>query len=349
MTAPLSILFVAEAVTGSRSAQRLNALRGLGHRVVFVPPTPPGFCCEDAPSLAYRVSYRLRLPLDRAGVNAALNGIDASAFDVVLLDNAAMIRRTALIGLKRRNPRLRLVWFSEDDLMNPRHRSRWLEAAIPLFDLWVTTKSFNADPNELPRLGAKRILFVNNSFDPDLHRPVSVDESERQAFSADVSFVGTFEAPRAASLLHLARQGIACRVWGNGWGGMIGLHPNLVVRNRPVYGPDYPRVLAASAVNLCFLRHFNRDRQTTRSVEIPACGAFMLHERSEEMMALLRDGVEAAYFSDDTELTAQCRRWLADPGTRSAAAAAGRERIRALGLSHAETMARVLDAAGCPS
>lgn len=342
----MNIIFVAEQVPGSRSLQRLATLRALGHSVLFVPTTPDGASCESRPSPAYRISYRLRLPFDRTGANGVLRGLDIRGFDLVWCDNAATIRRATLERLKARNPALRLVWFSEDDILNPRHRSRWLEAAIPLFDTWVTTKSFNADPTELPRLGARNVVFVNNAYDPALHRPLELDADTRAAFAADIAFVGTFEAPRAASLLHLARQGLRVRVWGNGWNTLAGVEPNLVVENRPVYGDDYVRALRASAVNLCFLRHFNRDRQTTRSIEIPACGAFMLHERSEEMTGLLAEDVEAAYFGDDQELAAQCRRWLADPEGRNRVATAGLRKVQALGLSHRETVGRILDASG---
>lgn len=342
----MNIVFVAEQVTGSRSLQRLATLRALGHRVLFVPTTPDGVSCERRPSLAYRISYRLRLPFDRAGTNAALLGADMRRFDLLWCDNAGVLGRPTLETLKARHPGLRLVWFSEDDMMNRRHRTRWLEPAIPLFDVWATTKSFNAEPEELPRLGARNVVFVNNSYDPALHRPLELDDAARATFAADIAFVGTFEAPRAASLLELARQGLKVRVWGNGWGEMAAAHQNLVVENRPVYGDDYVRALRASAINLCFLRHFNRDRQTTRSIEIPACGAFMLHEHSDEMARLLADGEEAAYFADDGQLAAQCRRWLADPAGRERVAAAGLARVRALGLSHGETVTRILEAAG---
>lgn len=337
----MRILFVAEAVPGSRSLQRYQALRALGHQVLFVPTTPAGHSCEARPSLAERIRYRLRVPVDAGRVNETLCGLDAASFDLAFFDNAKTVRRASLEALKGRNPAMPLVWFAEDDLMNPRHLTHWLAGAIPLFDLMVTTKSFNAEPGELPRLGARRVMFVNNAFDPDLHRPVPLEESA----GGGITFVGTFEAPRAASLLALAEAGLSCRVWGNGWQAMAGRHPGLVIENRPVYGPDYARALCSSEINLCFLRHFNRDRQTTRSVEIPACGAFMVHERSNEMMGLLRPDAEAAYFGDDRELVSVCRRWLGDGEGRAAIAAAGLARVHALGLSHGGILSRVLDEA----
>lgn len=345
----MRVLFIAESVPGSRSLQRLDALRRLGHSVRFLPSTPEGSSCEKAPSLAYRISYRLRVPFDLAGVNQALSDVDARQFDLALFDNVRTVRRRTLQRMKAANPDLALVWISEDDMVNPRHLSRWLAAAIPLFDLWVTTKSFNAEPGEMPARGARRVLFVNNSYDPLLHRPLRLEAEDRARLGADISFVGTFEAPRAASLLHLARAGLSCRVWGNGWGGLVGAHPGLVVENKPVYGEDYVRVLCASKINLCFLRHFNRDRQTTRSIEIPACGAFMMHERSEEMAALLPSEYAAAYFGDDDELVAQCRRWLADEAGRAAVAARGLHRVRELGLGHDDVLGRVLATAKTPS
>lgn len=341
----MKILFVGETVPGSRALQRLEALRGLGHQVHLVPTTPEGGNCERKPSLLYRALYRLRLPPDLAGTNAALTALDARAFDLALFDNARTVRRRTLEALKARHPGLPLVWFCEDDMMNPRHRTRWVAGAIALFDLWVTTKSYNAEPEELPSLGARRILFVDNAYDPALHRPLEVSAGERDRFGADISFIGTCEAPRAASLLHLARSGLRCRVWGNGWAAWAGAQSNLVIENRPVYNLDYARVLCSSKINLCFLRHFNRDRQTTRSIEIPACGAFMLHERSAEMTGLLRADHEAAYFGSDDELVSQCRRWLADDAGRAAIAAAGLERVRSLGLSHAQVLGRILDTA----
>ena len=88
----------------------------------------------------------------------------------------------------------------------------------------------------------------------------------------------------------------------------------------------YASAISAFRINLCFLRKANRDRVTTRSVEIPACGGFMLAERTEEHLALFEEDVEAAYFSNDDELLDKARWYLAHEGARARVAEAGRRR-----------------------
>ncbi len=252
-----------------------------------------------------------------------------------------MIRRQTLRRVRRINPNIAIVWYGEDDMMNPRHRSRWLEAAMPEFDLWLTTKSFNANPNELPAFGVRKVLFVNNACDPHIHRPVSVTEKDRQQFGAPISFIGTFESPRAETLLHLAASGFSIRVWGNGWRDWIGRHPNLHIEDRPAYNDEFAKVVAASAINLCFLRKANRDLQTCRSIEIPACGGFMVHESNDEIKGLFRDGVEAVYWENEDMLVDLCNKWLSNDGDRSIVAKTARERVLELGLTHASLISDV--------
>lgn len=341
----MKIVVVGETNPGSRTPQRLRALTQLGHQVAAVSTTPPGWTYETPPTLLTRVLHRLRLPADPAGANHGLVEAATRGCDLVLLEAAKMIRPATLRAVRRAAPDAPLVWYSEDDTLNPAHRSRWLEGCIPLFDLWVTTKSFNAQPAEVPALGARRVLFVNNSFDPADHAPIAVDETERRIWGADVAFVGTYERPRAADLLALAEAGIAVRVWGNGWAGMAGIHPKLRIENRPVYGDDYRRVVASSAVNLCFLRKGNRDLQTCRSVEIPAMGGFMLHEASAEVEYMFAADREAVYFRSRDELIGQCRIWLADSAARQAVATAARHRAVAGGHSHADRWRMILGVA----
>ncbi len=339
------VVFVGETMPGSRTPQRVRAFRSLGWGVVLVPTNRPGRTFEDAPTLMERLRYRLRRPYDEAGANTALLAAVEEGCDLVWIENARVLKPETLAAIKRAVPRSSLVWYAEDDMMNPRLGSVWVDRALPLFDLWLTTKSFNARQEEMPKRGVRRVVFVDNSYDPEVHRPLALSAEEKLAFGADITFVGTYEAPRARSLLHLAQAGLSVRVWGNGWSKLAGAHALLRVEERPVYDDDYARTINASRINLAFLRKANRDLQTCRTVEIPACGGFMLHEASPEAERLFARDTEAGYFSGDDELVKACRSWLADDERRGAVAAAGRRRAQT-GHTHADRLRLILRLAG---
>jgi spore maturation protein CgeB len=344
MSVARRIAVVGAMVPGARIHQRVAAMKRVGHTVQVIDTAPPGRRYEDTPSLMRRIRHRLRRPADETGANAELVAA-AARNDIAWLETATTIRAETLRAFRDAAPDGRVIWYSEDDMMSPRHGSVWIDRALSLFDLWVTTKSFNAATNEMPSRGVRRTMFVNNSFDPEMHRPVAITEADRAQLGSSVSFVGTYERDRSASLLRLAEAGISVRVWGNGWASMAGQHARLNIEGRAVYDEDYVRIICASDINLCFLRKANRDLQTTRSVEIPACGGFMLHERNAEITDLFAEDRAAAYFGSDDELVAACRRWLADGEGRARVASAGHDHARAAGLAHDDMIAAVLDAA----
>jgi spore maturation protein CgeB len=109
-----------------------------------------------------------------------------------------------------------------------------------------------------------------------------------------------------------------------------------------LWGDDYARGICSFAVNLAFLRKENRDLQTTRSAEIPACGGFMLAERTPEHQRLFQEGVEAEFFDSPEELLAKIQFYLDNEDKRRAMAAAGRQRCLDGGYSNPERLAAVL-------
>lgn len=339
MNLPLRILYVGTLNEGGTCLQRMRTLIGLGHEVTPL-DTVPGPLAARRLTLAWRVKHRLLGARDESQANARLLRLPPALFpDVVWLDKAVTIERATLLALRARWPDAYFLAYSGDDMFNPRNQSpAWLDC-LPEMDTHVTTKSFNV--TELYDAGARDVLFVDKAFSPQVHRPLPVSAEDRERFGGAVGFIGWPERERERSMRFLARAGVPVRVWGP-WPRWKSA-PGFRVEGRPLWSDDYARAIAAFDINLCFLRKVNRDRHTTRSVEIPACGGFLLGERTEEHQRLFAEGVEADYFSSDDELLAKVRHHLAHPEPRQRIAAAGLARCHRDGYSNDQRLAAILD------
>ena len=89
---------------------------------------------------------------------------------------------------------------------------------------------------------------------------------------------------------------------------------------------EYVKALCGAKINLCLLSQWFGDIRTTRSVEVPACGQFLLAERTEAHRALFREGVEAEFYDTPEELRRKIDHYLTHEPERQAIARAGRQR-----------------------
>jgi spore maturation protein CgeB len=202
--------------------------------------------------------------------------------------------------------------------------SLFYRLGLRYYDLVFTTKKYNL--TELKQFGARDVMLFLDSYDEKIHKPMNLTESEIERFSCDVGAIGAFEGERADSLLHLAKHGIKLNVWGNGWGKSVNLHPNMKVKNQFLFGDEYSKAICATKINLNFLRKINRDEVTSRSVEIPACGGFMLGERTARHLEFFEEGKEAEFFGSNDEMLEKVRTYLKNDEHRGAIARAGRRR-----------------------
>lgn len=337
--APLDILFVGPLYAGSTSRQRMECLAKLGHRVACADQLP-GRMIERRFTLAWKVRRRLFGDWDESRLNARLLAWPASpAPDLVWVEKGLTVEAATLRALRARWPGARLLNYSPDDQFNPRNQSRQWLAGLPLYDLHVTTKTFNVA--ELRAAGARDVFYVGKGYSPEVHRPLPVTPGDRERLGADVGFIGWPETARERSMRHLARHGVPVRVWGP-WPRSKAA-PNLRVEGRPLWADDYARAISATRINLGFLRRVNRDRHTTRSIEIPACGGFLLAERTPEHLELFREGVEAEFFAGDGELLEKARWYLAHEPERARIAEAGLRRCRESDYSNDHQLAIVLE------
>jgi spore maturation protein CgeB len=174
------------------------------------------------------------------------------------------------------------------------------------------------------RANGANAYYLPFASDPDLHHPVPLSDEDRRMCGAQVSFIGNWDAERERWLKPLSAFRLA--IWGSDYWdyrcrdrGVRGAW-----QGRVAMGQAMVKVVLASAINLNILRIQNKDACNMRTFEIPACGGFMLHERSKDLGALFRIGVECDDFGSEEELLQKVGYYLEHP--------AERDRIAQLGL-----------------
>jgi spore maturation protein CgeB len=340
----MKILFIGDLSSYARSRQRFLAMQDLGHAVEGLSWVPLETDLDPSykPMLWERIRRKVGYPVDLVGLNKnLLPAIAQYQPDLLWVEKAFTIWPSTYRKIKFDFPKLKIGYYSEDDIYVPNNRSAYLRQSLSLFDVVYTTKPRNL--KELPTLGARKVFCIFQAYDRNVHQPIELSLEERQKWGADVGFVGTFEGERAETMLFLAQQGVKVRVWGSNWQSWQHKHPNLLVEGKPVLNEDFVKVINSTRINLNFLRKANRDQHTSRSLEIPACQGFMLAERTEEHLQLFEEGQEAEFFNCPDELLEKVKYYLAHEEERQRLSEAGFKRCIESGYSHHERLKVMLE------
>jgi spore maturation protein CgeB len=206
-----------------------------------------------------------------------------------------------------------------------------LPKALPLYDHVFNAKTFGVA--DMSAHGVKSVSFLAPGFDPELHRPIDLRDSDKASFGCDVSFIGTW-SPKKEQMLSALRDRLPLmklRIWGNQWEKRVARNLDESVMGLGITGDDYTRAICASSIGLCILSESRTgassgDRITARTFQIPACGTFMMHERSEEIGNYFDESVEAEFFDSADELAEKVTSYLNNHENRSRVARAGLER-----------------------
>jgi spore maturation protein CgeB len=339
------ILFVGDLNVYGRSFQRFRTLRDLGNFLVGVStvsiPFRPGL---EKSSLIERILWKLGMPYDVVGANSAIKKeMSKMEFDLVWIDKGMVIYPSTLNWIKKKFPKCFLIFCSEDDMFAKHNRTSYFDRGISFYDFIFTTKVYNLE--ELKTIGAKETVLMLDSYDEKNHLPLELSIEDRNTYQSEVGFIGSFEEDRAKKILYLAENGILVNVWGNGWSAWLGKHKNLVIKNKMLFEQEYTKAICATKINLCFLRKINRDEVTSRSVEIPACGAFMLGERTKRHLDFFKEGKEAEFFSSNEEMLSKVRFYMDNEELRKNIATAGRKRCLESGYSMRVQIKNMLEGA----
>lgn len=285
-------------------------------------------------SLWFRIAYHLflwglpvKLPENNHENKRIKDLVSKNDYNLIWIDKGVSILPETLRYIKEKLPKAVIVSYSPDNMALRHNQSLQYLRCIPLYDYIVTNKSYIID--DMKKLGAKNVIFVNNSFEHSFHYPRELTSNDYERLGGDVGFVGTWEKERCKSILYLADHGIKVRVFGDKkWKKYRSYSTNLIIEDHGLYNEDYAKSFKAFKISLCFLRKINFDQQTTRTVEIPACGGFMMAERTMEHQAMFEEDKEAVFFSNDKELLEKCKYYLSHDSERNKITFAGYIRCR---------------------
>ena len=275
-----------------------------------------------------------------------------------ILDSAAQFRPDILLAFKGtfvnsstldqlRSSGIALYNYYPDT--SPSAHGKHLASSIRGYDCVFYTKKFWG--TSVPEgLGGRHLVYVPHGYDADVHRPLPLDSTDTQLYGNKVLLVAGHTAEKECLLSELMRRrpDIDLQIFGPRWVEFC-RSPNLraCTRGVPLYGSQYAKAIAAAAICLGIMSGkvqgvTQGDETTTRSFEIPACGGFMLHERTAELLEQYEEGREVACFGSVEELAAKIDYYLAHPDERKAIARAGHLRC-VPAYSYDQRMADILE------
>lgn len=320
------------------------------HRSDWLRANSTEFCEIDTTpktTMIYRIinklstlGIKINLPDNTNANKRIIDEVSKHAYDIIWIDKGNTIYPSTLLKIKELQPKCKLVHYMIDDFMNPNHKTRQIIKTIPLYDYYIVNRTANVE--ELKQYGCKNPICIFMTYESKFHYPRIITDEDKIKLGGDVGFIGTYEDERAESICFLADHGVYVRVWGNGWEKLKNYSSHLHIEGKGLYNDNFCKAIGAFKINLGFLRKKSRDLHTTRSSEIPACGGFMLAERTDEHLAMFKEGKEAAFFSSNEELLEKCKYYLEHEEERVAIAEAGRKRCIASDYSNEGMIKKVL-------
>lgn len=182
--------------------------------------------------------------------------------------------------------------------------------------------------HEYNNIGIEMVNILRSYYVPWMHYPDNADVYNKSTKKA--IFIGHGEPNRIEALIDLANSGVPIDVYGpiETWRSLGNNHKNINYYPGTLGLEEYRKIISNSAICIGFLSRDNRDDYTRRYFEIPACGGFMLAERTKMAQSLFIEGKEADFFSSSEELVNKCKYYLNNDINRKIIAKSGLLRCR---------------------
>ena len=334
----MKVFFAGNLKFGHHSSLRVEALRELGHDVIEFDFQGYNSSNRYLNAIAYR--YGFGSFVKRLNINL-IDDLLAAKPDIIWIEKGTYVKANSLKRIAKRT-KAKLIHFNPDDPFG-QYKYGWkiFKKAIPFYDLHFVPRPQNI--SEYYGAGARRVVEYDRSYSSAVHKPMELSEEEKKKYEVPVGFIGTYASERAKSILFLLQNGIDVAIYGNHWRNCPEYDElKDYIRSDSVFGEEYAKIISGMDIALHYLRKENRDFQDSRTFEIPACGTFMLAEKSQKHMELFKDGQEAVFFDTNEELLEKILYFKNHSKERERIAMKGLLRCKSSGYDHGSRLEQLL-------
>jgi spore maturation protein CgeB len=299
-----SFLYIGQYTEGTTSKMRANKLSLILKPKKFeVIDTHIPFFKTHRVFRSFGFRYK-RGPLIKAINNYIQNSIKEQEFDLIWIDKGIFITEKTVKLLNSKSTQI--VHFTPDMAFYA-NQSNHFNASINCYDYLVTTKSKELDFYER-YVSKEKLILVTQGFDKRIHKPFHTFEEKDNA----IVFIGLAEPSRIAIAEKIIKNHLTLKLVGKGWEVFVEKHKsnkNLIFLGDAIYSEDYSRLLSSSKFGLGLLSKQFPELHTTRTFEIPACGAALLTEKNSEIASFFKEN-EAIFYTDLEDLITKVKYFL---------------------------------------
>lgn len=321
----MNILLITSLGNGAYGESFARAFSSLGDRVTVVDRRR---YFPFAVSLSQRIINRLRKRESRKRYNRdIIEEVRGLQPELIVIMKGVHISVDSLRRIREDAPDAILCNINYDDYFSalPSNALLGLDQVIHEYDFFFPSKRANVA--RLLEMGAQNVHYLPLGYDPCNHFPVRPTRVEHDEYQSQLAFIGTYTSDRAAYLERLSSYRLS--IWGSHWnrknrGSLL----KDAIKNRIVCGIDFSRVVNCAKINLNFLREENSDTHNLKTFELPACGAFAISQRSNELGDFFEEGKEIVTFETFSELKEKIEYYLIHDLERKKIARAAYHRIR---------------------
>lgn len=310
------ILCVGAQWLGSDDGGLFRGFQKNGHVIRIVDPYY--YFSFDPKFLTTRIVNRLTKPfLIREFNNEILVQADILKPDLVLIYKGGYVEPATLKKLKKAFKCSIINVYPDISFFT---HGKLIPQCVPLYDYFFSTKSFHIEELR-KKFNYRNVAILQHAADPNVHYKVD-DERLKKQFECDISFIGGYSRKKENILKTVSEKFThkKIKVWGGGWN-RLGNPVSDNAEGATIFGRMYSIAIAASKINLGILseKHpstISGDQVTARTFNIPACGGFMIHEKTEEFLKIFTDGENAVTYSSTDDLIEKIDYYLKHPEER---------------------------------